>query len=113
MTNQLTRNLKMLHIVKHIYGLDFRDVQKYLPQLTTHNEVVTSGAILHLEIMYNNQRLNLFVDTHTQQYCFNAADEDVNDVMYEIGDGVIAKYRHYKNNIEGLISNILKNLTSL
>lgn len=102
----------MLSIVKNTYGLDFKDVQEYLPQLTKHNEVVTNGAILHLEIMYNNQRLNLFIDTHTQHYCFNAADEEINDVMYKIGDGVIAKYRYYKNNIEALISNILKNLTS-
>ena len=103
----------MLNIIKHTYGLNFKDVQEYLPQLTIHNEVVTSGAILHLEIMYNQQRLNLFIDTHTQQYCFNAADENVNDVMYEIGDIALAKYRHYKNDIEALISYILKNLTSL
>jgi hypothetical protein len=103
----------MLNIIKHTYGLNFKDVQEYLPQLTIHNEVVTSGAILHLEIMYNQQRLNLFIDTHTQQYCFNAADENVNDVMYEIGDIALAKYRHYKNNREALISYILKNLTSL
>lgn len=103
----------MLNIIKHTYGLSFKDVKKYLPQLTTNNEVVTNGAILHLEIMYNQQKLNLFVDTHTQHYCFNAADEEANDVMYEIGDGVLSKYRHYKNDIEALISYILKNLTSL
>lgn len=102
----------MLNIIKHTYGLSFKDVQEYLPQLTTNNDVVTDGAILHLEISYSKKLLHLFIDTNTQHYCFNAADEDVNDVMYEIGDGVIAKYRHYKNNLEALISNILKNLTS-
>jgi len=103
----------MLNIVRYTYGLNFNDVQKYLPQLTTHNEVITDGAILHLEMMYNQQRLNLFVDTHTQQYCFNASNENTNDVMYEIGDIVVSTYHRYKNNIEALISYILKNLTSL
>lgn len=103
----------MLNIVRHTHGLNFKDVQEYLPQLTTYNEVVTNGAILHLEISYSKKLSHLFIDTNTQHYCFNAADENVNDVMYEIGDIVLAKYRYYKNNIEALISYILKNLTSL
>lgn len=52
----------MLKIVNHTYGLNFKDVQKYLPQLTIDNEVATNGAILHLEILYNQQSFNLFVD---------------------------------------------------
>lgn len=101
----------MVKQIHYSYGLDFEDVLKYIPKLTTSNEVVTDGKILHLQIEYFTKMIHLFVDTSTMEYCFDTKSEDESDLLFEIGDIVLSKYHLFKDDLEGLRAYILDNLT--
>ena len=98
--------------IQYSYGLDFSDVLEYIPMLTIYNQVKSDGKILHLQISYCKKILHLFIDTKTKEYCFNSSNnQDENDLLYEIGDIVLSKYHHYKDDLEALIVYIQKSLT--
>lgn len=101
----------MVKQIHYSYGLDFEDVLKYIPKLTASNEVVTDGKILHLQLQYFTKEINLFVDTSTMEYCFDTKSDDESDLLFEIGDIVLAKYHFFNADLEGLKAYILANLT--
>jgi hypothetical protein len=105
--------------LEYSYPLDFEDVLQFLPMLTTDNDVVTDGKILHLAITstYTNELLHLFIDLKTKEYCFNGKSDDESKLLYEIGDIVLSKLHIFKLNryefdFEGLIKYIQANITA-
>jgi len=101
----------VLKQIQYNYGLDFNDVLEYIPMLTIDNNVKSDGKILHLQISYCTRTLHLFIDTKTKEYCFNSKNDKESDLLYEIGDIVLAKLHRYKNDLEALIAYIQKSLT--
>jgi hypothetical protein len=86
--------------ITYNFPLDYEDVLQFIPMLTTDNEVVTDGKILHLEITKtkSTKPLHLFIDLKTKEYCFNYKRKKDTDLLYEIGDMVISKLHLFKLN---------------
>ena len=102
----------MIEKIEYSYPLDYEDVLQFIPMLTLDNNVKTNGRILHLEISYFKKLLHLFIDTRTKEYCFNTNIEDESNILYEIGDIVLSKYKYFKEDFQELIKYIQKNLTA-
>ena len=102
----------MIEKIEYSYPLDFEDVLQFIPMLTLDNNVKTDGRILHLEISYFKKFLHLFIDTRTKEYCFNTNIKDESNILYEIGDIVLSKYKYFKDDFQELIKYIQKNLTA-
>ena len=102
----------MITKIEYSYPLDYEDVLQFIPMLTLDNNVKTDGKILHIEISYFKKVLHLFIDTRTKDYCFNTNIEDESNILYEIGDIVLSKYRYFKEDFQEHIKYIQKNLTA-
>ncbi|MEV9477883.1 hypothetical protein [Aliarcobacter butzleri] len=93
-------------------GLDFSDVTKYIPMLTTENGVITDGEIFHLKVMLKGKKTfrHLFIDLNTMEFTYLENDQEISDLLYSIGDIFISYYNQYKPDIDSLIDYIKKDL---